>query len=161
MSKVLKRFKALLPRVLDVCVYEYMLSIDPPEIELALDLNISVKQDAKGYSFYAAHKGMPVNENHIIFNNRLGKQLGYTNVLMLADSNTAELYRGKNIQAYMLTYIARYFAALNDQDAVYVFTYTDNTAMQRSLVKAKYKKLYRAKVYRIAGMRVYVRRLHE
>lgn len=157
----IKLLKALLPRVLDVCVYEYVLSVAPPNIEPGLALHLTVKKQPKDYDFYATHNSIPVNENHIIFNNRLGKQLGYNNVPMLANSNTAEAYRGKNIQAFMLTEIVRYFTSHDNYDRVYVFTYADNIAMQRSLAKAHYTKLYRAKVYRIAGISLFVRRIYE
>lgn len=161
MRKAAKLFRALLPRVLDVCVYEYVLSVSPPDILPLVKIDVKVDKQHSQYSFYATHGGLAVNENHIIFKNRLGKQLGYNNVPMLADSNTAESYRGKGIQAFMLTEIARYFALQKGHGAVYVFTYTSNKAMQRALAKAKYAKLYRAKVYRFAGIGLYVRRIYE
>lgn len=161
MNRAIKILKALLPRVLDVCVYKYVLSTRLPNIEPELQLDITVKKHLKGYDFYTTYNNIPVNENHIIFNNRLGRQLGYKNVPMLANSNTAEAYRGKSIQAYVLTEIAKYFAPMAEHDAVFVFTYTHNIAMQRALAKAQYIKLYKAKVYRIAGISLLVRRVHE
>jgi GNAT superfamily N-acetyltransferase len=161
MKKVRKLLRALMPRVLDVCVYEYMLSIEPPDIHLETAIDVSVRKDGEQYAFYATHRGNVVNENHIIFKNRLGRQLGYSNVPMLADSSTQESYRGKGIQIYMLTEIVRYFAPVNKYDAIYVFTFWGNHAMQRSLQKAGYVKLYRAKVYRIAGLCIFKKMVHE
>ncbi len=157
----MKLLKALLPRVLDVCVYEYMLSAEPPQIKPELPIDVEVKDDANGYTFFAKYNGVTINENHIIFQNRLGRQLGYSNVPMLADSNTAETYRGKGIQAYILNEIARYFAQLKKYKSVYVFTYSHNVAMQRSLTKANFIKIYRAKVYRVAGLCIFKKIVNE
>lgn len=147
--------------MLDVYVYEHPLSITPVNIPSLVDVDISINKQNKQYTFYASHQGVVVNENHVIFENRLGRQLGYVNVPMLANSNTSGPYRGKGIQALMLTKIVRHFAAMNEYDRVMVFTYTSNTPMQHALRKAGYTKLYRAKVYRIAGLSVYVKKMYE
>ena len=95
-----------------------------------------------------------VHTSWIFRNKLLAKQLGNNNALTIGDSVTAEAYRGMGIYPAVLSNIAQHF----ENYQLIIFTEPANTASQKGILKAGFTKLYRFKLIRLLGLKIYLKR---
>jgi len=104
---------------------------------------------------YAVFDNEKIVHTSWIFRNKLlAKQLGYNNALTIGDSVTAEPYRGMGIYPAVLSCIEQHFK--NYQ--LIIFTEPANTASQKGILKAGFTRLYRFKLIRLLGLKIYLKR---
>ena len=90
-----------------------------------------------------------------VFKNKLlASQLGYKHLLTIGDSVTGEAYRGRGIYPAVLSSIRQQFKHYG----LIIFTEPGNTASQKGILKAGFIKLYRFKLVRLLGMKIYLKR---
>ena len=163
MKKVLKKlkYKAVENIVFstkpgdDLKILPLLFQLKVFEKNIKTGINIIDRNKNSNNVCYAVFDNEKINHTSWVFKDKLlAKQLGYNNALTVGDSVTDEKYRGMGIYPAVLSSIMQQFK--NTQ--LIIFTEPANTASQKGILNAGFIKLYRFKLIRFLGMKIYLKR---
>jgi len=123
--------------------------------DIRTGINIIDRNKNSSNLCYAVFDNEKIVHTSWVFRNKLlAKQLGYDKALTIGDSVTDEACRGMGIYPAVLSCIAEHFK--NYQ--LIIFTEPANAASQKGILKAGFTKLYRFKLIRLLGLKIYLKR---
>ena len=119
------------------------------------EITLSRDREINNSICYAVYKDDElIHESWVFKSKLLATQLGYKRKFIIGNSVTKENYRGQGIYPFILHFILK-----NNPDKKFIiFTDVSNNSSEKGILKAGFFRVYRFKLIRLLGIKIYLRR---